>query len=768
MLAEFLPQGSARRTAAVGLLGYVVLLLFTQVALPSGTPMAILFFGAVLGLINALTAVGIILIYRTARIINFAQSAIGAAGGVFTFQLVNALDWPFFVAVAVGLVIAAGIGLAVELAFVRRFFEAPRLVLTVFTVVLFGALLQLVPFISGLPIFGEPGDRPLAERIGAVSISVPFEDFSFRIGDTALPFGFPHLFSIGAAAAALFGVGYFLRYTRAGIAVRATAENPDRASLLGIPVRSLSSIVWTIAGALSGVGIITLSTVTTFGSAAGGATSVLIRALAAAVIARMRSIPVAVASAIGIDVAARAFQWSYDQQPELVDAGLFLLIVVGLLLQRRELRRSDEGAETAFKAVEEVRQTPRELLQITVIRTWRYALLGVGLLVVLLLPWVTSTGVTNRAGVVLITTIVILSLVVLTGWTGQISLGQFGFVAVAAVVGGALTERVGVPFWFAVPIVCFFTAGFAALVGIPALRIRGLFLGVATYAFAFAVQSVLFDQDYFGWLLPDQVERPTLFLLNFEDERSMYYLSLAGLLLALALAAALRRSRTGRVFIGARENEANLQAFGINVVRTKLAAFALSGFLVGLAGVLFAHHQRAVSPSAFAAGESLTVFILAVVGGVGSIAGAIIGGVFLGLRELVTAIGGPAGEVLAFVLGSYGVIAILYVFPGGLSSLVFGIRDGILRIVAQRRQLLVPSLFADQDPEALERRLIPLAESQPNAGLDALDLEQRYRVGSALYRVGRREEGDRRRREETQALTGAARRAAEENLEEER
>lgn len=763
---ELLPPGSWRRTAVLGALAFGLLLLFTQVLVAVGsadpTPAGILFFGGTLGVVNALTAAGIVLIYRTTRIINFAQSAIGGAGGIFAYNLVTLVGWPFFAGVAVGIIVAALVGLTIELVFVRRFFEAPRLVLTVFTLALFGALGALVGFVSGLPIFGDVRDRTLAEQFGQEPVPVPFDDFTFRIGDLSLPFGFEHLFAIGIAAAALLGVGYFLRYTRAGIAVRASAENADRASLLGIPVRRLSSIVWTIAGALSGVSVIALGTMTNFTAASGGATSLLIRALAGAVLGRMRSIPVAVAATIGIEVAAQSFQWGYSQQPELIDAGLLVVIVVGLLLQRRERRRSDEAEESSWEATEEVRATPRELLEIGAIRTWRYALVGVGLLAILLLPWVTSTGVTNEAGVIVITTIVILSLVVLTGWTGQISLGQYAFLAVAAVVGGALTSEVGVPFWVALVVVPFMTAAFTTLIGVPALRIRGFFLGVTTYAFAFATQSVLFKDEYFGWLVPDQVERPTLFLLDFEDERSMYYLTVAGLVISVVLVVAIRRTRSGRVLIGLRENETNLQAFGVNLLRTRLAGFALSGFLVGIAGVLFAHHQRAVAAEAFTAGQSVTVFILAVLGGVGSISGALIGGAFFGAQSLVQSFSGPVGAILQFLLGPFGRLAILYVAPGGLVSVFFGLRDSVLRIVAQRRQLVVPSLFADVDPEALERRLIPLSDPQPDSGLSALPFEHRYRTTSVLYRVGAVGDGERRRREEAETLATAAERATEE------
>ena len=146
---------------------------------------------------------------------------------------------------------------------------------------------------------------------------------------------------------------------------------------------------------------------------------------------------------------------------------------------------------------------------------------------------------------------------------------------------GSLTGRVGVPFWFAVPIASAVAGAFAALVGLPALRLKGLFLGVSTLALAIAVSAVLFNDKYFGWLLPDSIDRPTLFFLDFDQDRPMYYLCLVCLVLSIVVTLNLRRSRFGRLLIAMRENEANVQSFGVSAVRLKLTAFAVSGTMAG-------------------------------------------------------------------------------------------------------------------------------------------------------------------------------------------
>ena len=747
-----------------GLLGAgfaVAMLVFTQALLPgsdgSGTPPAILFTGLVAGLLNGLLAIGIVLIYRSSRIINFAQGALGGAGGVFTYNLATILHWPFLLAFTAGVLIAGAIGLIVELGFMRRFFNAPRLVLTVFTIALLAFLEPASNLITTLPMF-RLQDQSFDQLRGRVKVKFPFNDFHFQIGDLPLTFGFPHLFAIGVSIAAVIGLGLFLKYSRFGVAIRASAENVDRARLLGINVGTLSMTVWTIAGLLSGLAVVLTGSVSASFSAGFAPPAVLLTALAAAVIARMRSIPIAMGAALAISIVREAVKWSFEKQLALIDLGTFLAILVALLVQREKLQRSEAGETSSWKATEEQRPIPKEMLAIAGIKAWKYVMMGVGLLLLLGFPWIVSPRQVNLGGYVLIVAIVCLSLVVLTGWAGQVSLGQFSFVAVGAILGGAISARYS--FWIAVPVVPVITAGFAMLIGLPALRIKGLFLGITTFALAFAVQAVLFKKEYFGWLLPESVDRPTALLLDFEDERSMYYLILVSLVLVVALVTILRRSRAGRVLISVRENEANIQSFGVNLVRTRLSAFALSGFICGFAGVLLAHHQRAVQASSFEPSLSLDVFLYTVVGGVGSVPGALLGAAYFALNQFI-----PAMNPLSFIVGRVGVLLLLYVAPGGLASLVFGLRDGILRIVAQRRQMVVPSLFADFDPLALEKRLIPIAEPIPSQGLNALPHHQRYKAASELYGTrGRLVEAKKGRSEES-AFGGAAKsiRAAEEH-----
>ena len=741
---------------AVAAASFAALLVFTQIVLPGtsgrGTPGAILFSGLVQGLLQALVAAGIVLIYRSSNIINFAQSAMGAVGGVFTYNFAVLNGWPFILSFIGGLIVATGLGIAVEMAIIRRFSKAPRLVLTVLTIALISVLAGAAFFVSSIPgIFPDVQDRTIEQISGQAPVPIPFADFSFQVGGFPLPFTFAHVMAVVLSVLALIGLGLFLKFSRSGMAVRAVAENIERAPLLGIRVSNLSMIVWGIAGFFSGLGIILSGLVTGSFSLGGDSPYLLLTPLAAAVAARMRSISGAAVTAVGITILREAVGFSFENQLPLMDLGMLLLIVIALLFQRSRAARSEALEVSSWKATEEYRGIPKEMMEISTVRFWKYALIGVGLIVVLAFPWVTNAGQQALAGYIAIVAMVMLSLVVLTGWAGQVSLGQFGLVALGAALGGFLTSKAGVSFWLAIFIVPVITAGFSFLLGVPSLRIRGLFLAVSTFAFAFAVRSNLFNENYFSWLLSPRVERPSLLVLDFGEERSMYYLVLLSLVLVIVMVTTLRRSRVGRVLIALRENEPNAQSFGVSAVKSKLAAFAISGFICGFAGILLAHHQQAVQAVDFEPVLSLQVFLYAVVGGVGSVAGVLMGAAFFAVRSFMS-----SEPLLAFWVGDFGLLFILFMSPGGLAAIVFGLRDSILRIVAQRRHLLVPSLFADFDPEAMERQLIPFSEPLPDTGLSAASRGRRYRQVSELYGSGSRgSEGEAGSTDEAVAL-GAA------------
>jgi len=261
-------------------------------------------------------------------------------------------------------------------------------------------------------------------------------------------------------------------------------------------------------------------------------------------------------------------------------------------------------------------------------------------------------------------------------------------------------------------------AATAMLIGIPALRIRGLFLAVATLAFAIATSSYLLNKRYIDWLPESRIERrPFLGRIAIDTEARYYYLCLACLLIAIVMVRGIRNSRAGRALIGVRDNERGAQAYGINIISAKLTAFAVSGFLAAAAGALFVHGQQSLGIQPYAPARSFQVFILVVIGGLGSIPGAVLGPVVIeGLEYFRSAFPDSTRSVLFFFTTGVGLIIILLFLPGGFSQVYYGARDRILRAVADRRGIHVPSLFADRrapdEPVEVEEASITEVETE--------------------------------------------------------
>jgi branched-chain amino acid transport system permease protein len=227
----------------------------------------------------------------------------------------------------------------------------------------------------------------------------------------------------------------------------------------------------------------------------------------------------------------------------------------------------------------------------------------------------------------------------------------------------------------------------AVVVGLPALRLRGLYLAVTTLALSLAASAMVFDNPQVDWIPSGTFERPTILgRISLDSATRVYYLALVVLLLTIAAVVGLRRSRIGRVLVAQRDNEVAASAYGISVTRAKLCAFAISGFIAAVGGATFVFHQASFRAESYDAGQSLTVFAAAVTGGLGSVVGAVTGAVYArGAQWLLPG----SWQVLASAVG---VLAVLMIIPDGLAGLLFRIRDAGLRAVARQRGIDAPSL----------------------------------------------------------------------------
>jgi len=650
---------------------------------PNGVSLGILVNGAIQGMLYAFLAFGLILVYRANRIVNFAHAGLGLVPAVTALLLVSNRHWPYVPALLVMLIGSALVGAVVELA-MRRFWNAPRLIATVVTIgfaqIFVYLEINLPNWVGGTT--GLPTHFP-----------TPYSNLKVTIG--GIIFSGDYFAIVVAAVLVCAGLTAFLRYTRAGIAVRASAENSDRARLLGVPVGGLSTMVWILAGVCSGIAVFLQAPVTALPSGGSVSPLILLYGLAVAIVARMESLPIAFGAGMGIGVIQQgAFVGS--SKPD--DAAALMLIVVlgALLFQRQRMARAYDTGMSSFKVLQEFRKIPAELRHLPEVRQARIALAVVVAGVVLAAPWIVGTDRDPFLASAALEAMVAVSLVVLSGWAGQISLGQFGFAGFGAAVAGGLATRHDLDFFLTIGVAAIAGALLAVLIGIPALRVPGLFLAVVTLALAATVQYGILSRAHFSWLLPPSggyVTRPNLYgRLDVTSDTRFYYVCLVFLVLAYASARALRNSRSGRLFIGLRDNQRAAQSYGVNAAATKLAAFAIAGAIAAVAGALFAY-QSQVDAGSFQMVTSLTAFLYAVVGGLTSLPGAVGGTV------LFSIINHYGGEQLSLLASGVGVAFVLYVFPGGIAQIAFQIRDAGLRWVADRHGIHVPSLVADRRVE---------------------------------------------------------------------
>jgi ABC-type branched-subunit amino acid transport system ATPase component/ABC-type branched-subunit amino acid transport system permease subunit len=662
--------------------------------------------GAVNGLVFGLLAMGIVLVYRSTRVINFAVGNMGMVGaGLFALLAVQ-YNVPYWIAALVGLGVGTLYGAVVELMVIRRLFTAPRVIVLVATI---GVAQLSLAILGAYPEIDVDGARfPLA--VGSVRHWA-----GVRISG-------PQLTILVVVPVVAVALGWFLTRTTAGKAVKASADNPDRARLSGINPKLVSTFVWAIAGALATLSLSLIAGTT--GSANNLDTlgpSTLVRALAAAVIAGMASFPLAFVAGVAIGVVQALASFNFVDQTGLIDFLLLIAVLVAVYFQSRTAAPETQ----TFSFAPRVKPVPERLRALWWVRLLdRSGLVLLGTIAVVL-PLV----VTQPSRHLLYTTILVfalcgLSLTVLTGWAGQLSLGQMAFAGIGAFllaafergvnvdigIGGVRVVKAGMeplPFGVALVFAVVAVAALAAVIGIGALRVRGLLLAVSTFAFGLAASQYLYRRPLLSGDFQSSVpyHRTDLFGVDLTDQRSYYYFVLAVLAVVIAITARLRRTGIGRTTIGVRDNPNTASAYTVNPTMTKLRAFALAGGLAGLGGALLAGNIQSVPLARFfTVDDSLLLVAVVVIGGLGSVTGPVLGAVWvIGLPTFF-----PGNTLVPLLTSSVGLLVLLLYFPGGLVQLGFSARDALLTW-AERRVGPAPAKHHHAVPvTGLRRELPPL------------------------------------------------------------
>ncbi|MEA3020619.1 MAG: branched-chain amino acid transport system permease protein livM, partial [Actinomycetota bacterium] len=357
---------------------------------PNGAPLGIVALGVVFGALNALVALGIVLVYRANKVVNFAQAEFGSVAAVLAIEFRIQLGWNYFLAVAAGLAISLVLGALVEMVIIRRFYRAPRLILAVVTI-------GLAQVLSGIAILIPIEWNGLSNK----RFTTPF---TWRFSIKPVVMNANYLVAVIAVVAVLIALTAFLRYSAYGVAIRAAAENGDRANLLGVPVKRLSTIVWALSGFMSALAVILRVPIlgfSSFSSVSGGGFSLLLRTLAAAVIGGMESLPVTAAAAIGLGILQELGAWWFHNAT-YVDAMLLGIILIALLAQRDKLTRAADTGIGTWGAMQEVRPIPPELRKLPEVRYGLATMRALLIAIAIVLPLFLSPARQQLLGLIVI------------------------------------------------------------------------------------------------------------------------------------------------------------------------------------------------------------------------------------------------------------------------------------------------------------------------------------------------------------------------------
>ncbi|MBC7631325.1 ABC transporter permease [Aeromicrobium sp.] len=645
----------------------------------------ILILGLAAGAAYALIALGLVLTFRGSGVINFAHGAFAMFGAYTFIQIRDSgkLVFPFvpfsiqigddaslIVSILYTLLVGLLMGLLSYFLIFRPLRAAPMLANVVASV---GLLLSLQA--TAVLQFGSNN----------TSTAPVFPTESLSVGSYVVPSD--RFFLTGLAIVVAVVLTFIYRFTRFGLATRAAAGNERGAIILGYNPFRLAAVNWALASALAcGAGIVL---VPISGVDAITMTLLVVPALGAALIGRLTSFPITAIAGLLIGAAQSGILdvQTFDWYPEFAKTGAsqglpFLVIIAVLVISGRRLPA--RGFSSARLPIS--RAASPSARRITTV---------VGPIVLLILLFTLSSGLQLALLNTMVISIIMLSIVVLTGFVGQISLAQAALAGTAGFGLSRFADQLGIPFPLSPILAVLLATAVGVLVGLPALRVRGVQLAVVTLAGGIAVQEFLFKNSSFtGGLLGSKIPNPGLFGLDLgvrapgEFPRPAFGVFLIIVLVLLCIGVTnLRLGITGLRFLSLRANEAAAASVGINVAATKLVAFGIASALAAIGGVMIGYLQTTLSFGSFDIFVGLTWLALAYMGGITSVSGALVGGVLAG--------GGILSTVLdnAFGFGRYvqivagiGLILTAVLNQDGISGGMSITRDQVRARLAKRRQ----------------------------------------------------------------------------------
>jgi branched-chain amino acid transport system permease protein len=606
--------------------------------------------GIAFGSIYAIAAAGLVLTYTTTGVFNFAHGALGMIAAFLYWGLSVDMGLPVPVAALVVLgLVGPGMGLVLELMF-RRFRDADvgtTIVLTIAVTVLCIGVAQ--------------------KAFGTTAHNLPPVLAGGNIDVLGAPLTRDNVLQIAVAVAIAAGLRTLLHSSRTGVAMRAVVDNATLASLNGAsPVRT-ARISWILGTELAVVAGILFASGTNLEAIT--LTFFVVSAYGAAVFGKLRSLPLTFAGAIVLGVIQNWGPFLFPTEPHGLSFADFTPLGVE---QWRRINVALPGIFLFFAvlALPQAKLTIGRVVgrRAPAVPTLRGSLVRSGVFLAAMAAYVQLVPDARLADSTraLIFGVMLLSLVLLTGFSGQVSLAQYVFVALGAwaaghFFGGDSLLGIVVAGLFAVP--------FGAIVALPALRLQGLYLALVTFGFAAVARDVLIQDPFFYGLGPATIGRPEVLGLSFAGDKAFFMLC-AAVFCTVALAVlALRRGPFGRRLAAMRDSQAACATLGLDIRATKLVVFCMSAAIAGMAGALFGAQQGSVTDITFEPANNLVLFLFAVVGGVTTVSGAFLGGALFAILPFVQAeyadwagIPFAAVAVVAILLGRQ---------PNGLAGIVY-------------------------------------------------------------------------------------------------
>jgi ABC-type branched-subunit amino acid transport system permease subunit len=619
------------------------------------------------GCVFALVAIGLVLTYQTSGVFNLAFGAQAYVSAVIFFVLVDEHHWSTWAAFVIAVVVAAPVlGLVLD----RLLFRYMR------TATVAVKLITAIGLSIGIPSLVDYafGNKP---RLRPPSIA-PHPDHVYRLGSYHLDGN--QLFIVAVTVGLVVALVLLFRYTALGLRMRAVVESPRMVELAGINSSLVSAAAWTLSSLVAGLAGVLLAPL--YGTVAvDNFNLILLAAVAAAAIGGMASIPLTLAGGAVLGVGQQLLAgylplnsvWATGLRPSFP-----FLILVLVLLVSPAVRRGG-AVPDPLAGVDPPPPPLAASLQDARVARWAGPLFGAGALYVSL--FVLSAHYLGLATDILIYSIIFLSITVVTGMSGQISLCQMTFAGFGAFTAAQLATRQEVSLLVAMVIGAAVAAAIGAVVALPALRLSGLYLALATLAFAVMADGFLFPLDWIGRGQSGlAVPRPVVGPVDFSANRSFFLLCLGLLVICSLVVVLVRRGTTGLFLAAMRGSEVAAASIGINRARAKITVFALSAAIAGVGGALLAASTNHADGQTFAYQYSLVFIVLVLTTGARTIEGAInAAAFFVIIPEVLSHFGSLA--VLEFALFGFGTITYAK-HPEGIVE--YGKR-GVFRLLGRSR-----------------------------------------------------------------------------------